>query len=179
MRYDGLETCWEQSKTYKKHFLDYLKYNNLQQRYNGCKTFDDLLARWADDDKLRFFSFYKILGTKPALSAYTDGVVSNKTLLRRLATNMWLVKKFPDEIDPLPERYEDWPSHFDIQAIHPIFSEEDRDIILHSIESCIERRQMFRDFCVKACYKQIDMKSHDAFLLVLQMMRARIIVFSV
>jgi hypothetical protein len=184
IRYDGfpdLQTCWEQSKIHKKYFLDYLDCVELQhyhQQQHGCKPFDYLIARWADGDKLKFFSFYKIVGKKPDVSAYIEGLVAKKSLLRRLS-NISLVKKLPNEIDPLPQRYEDWPAHFELQAVYPIFSKEDRDIILHSIESCIKRRQMFRNLCVKACCKKIDTKNHDTFLLILQILRARILVYIV
>lgn len=183
IQYDGfpdLHTCWEQSTTHKKYFLDYLDCVSLQQYHQqqqGCKKFDDLIARWADGDKLKFFSFYNIIGRKPNVSSYIDGLVRKKSLLRQLAINLHLVKKTPNEIDPLPKRYEDWPVHFELQAVYPIFAREDRDIILQSIESCIKRRQMFRNLCIKACCKKIDTKNHDTFLLILQILRARIVLY--
>ena len=180
LRYDGfpdLHSYWEQSKTHKRHFLDHLDWTNLQRYHHqqhACKPFDDLVARWAGADRLNFFTYYKITGTKPPPGSYTEGLVTKQSLLRRLAT-LALVKRFPDELDPLPERYKDWPDHFTLQAVYPVNFAEDRKHILHSIETCIERRQLFRNTCIRDCCKRIDTRSHDSFLLVLQILRARIL----
>jgi hypothetical protein len=176
-----LHTCWEQSKEHKRHFLDHLDCRHRQQYHQqerGCKPFDDLVARWAGNDRLSFFSYYRVVGTKPPIATYTEGLipVSDKALLRRMA-QLSLVKRFPDEIDPLPERYQDWPDHFTLQAVYPSNFAEDRGDILDAIEACINRRQVFRNACIRSCCKRIDTRTHDTFLLVLQILRARLVVY--
>lgn len=183
LHYDGfpdLRECWAQSKTHKKHFLDHLNCAEKQQYHHqvhGCKPFDDLVERWASPQyKITFFAYYRIRGTKPPTSSYTQDLVSdkNKTLLRKLA-NLAIVKRFPDELNNIPDRYDDWPEHFDLRAIFAITFDEDRQEILESIEACAKRRILFRNACIRDCCKRIDTASHDTFLLVLQILRARIL----
>ena len=183
-RYEGfpnLNSCWEQSKHHKKHFLDHLdctERQNYHANEHGCKAFDTLIGKLAGEQyKIHFFNYYRIVGKKPCVQTYTNGLIKNKTLLRKLATDLSIVKKTKSELEDVPEIYTDWPAHFVIEASRAVIFPEDREEIQKAIESCITRRTIFRNACVKDCNQKIDTKSHDNFLLILQVLRARNIVF--
>lgn len=181
-KYEGfpdLHTCWEQSKCHKKHFLDHL---NCEQRQfyhlneRGCKAFDDIVEKIAGNKKYRltFFNFYKIKGQKPHVKRYTGGLVRDPRTIETLANDVFIVKKSEKELPTgPPEEYCVWPGHFTLEAVQAFIFPEDRDEIQESIESCIKRRTFFRNECIKECNKLIDTRSHDVFLLILQVLRAR------
>ena len=184
LRYDGfpgLYECWNQSKIHKKHFLDHLDCVEIQRYHthnNGCQLFDKLIARWAGETyNATFFGFYTIKGIKPPVHTYTTDLVKDKKLLRKLA-ELVLIKKYPDEFGHLPEEYDDWPIQFDLQSVYAIMFEEDAKEMLASIGSCIQRRLLFRNACIRACCKRIDTTTHDNFLLILQILRARILAYN-
>jgi hypothetical protein len=166
--FPGLYECWAQSKTHKQHFLNHLNCAEIQKYHNqinGCKPFDKLIARWAEEKyKENFFGYYKLKGKKPRVLDYTTGLVKDKTILRKLS-ELALIKRYPDELEHIPEPYDHWPIH--------LYSK----IRLDAIECCIKRRLLFRNACVRACCKRIDTNSHDNFLLILQILRARIIMY--
>ena len=184
--YDGfpdLSSCWEQTKHHKKHFLDHLdcKYRQLYHQLD-CKRFDDVVENIAGGKTYRdsFFNFYKILGPKPELKKYTNGPVTNKSVIEQLATSIHIIKKSKNEInmEKLPEDFYLWPGHFTLESVKAFIFEEDREEIQTSIVNCIKRRTMFRNTCVKDCNRLIDTRSHDVFLLILQVLYARNIYYN-
>ena len=181
VRYDGfvdLSACWTQDKEHRRHFISHLNCPEKQQYHHNaraCKPFDDLVERWAGEYKASCFSFYKIVGNKPMVSTYTEDVVTSKKLIRDLATRFHLVLRPLNEVNVAEDSYSEWPDHFTLQAVFPVTFDGDREEILKAIESCIKRRILFRNACVRSCCKRIDTTSHDSFLLVLQILRARIL----
>lgn len=183
-RFDGFpdpSACWEQSKQHKKHFLDHLNCPERKQYHrneHACRPFDRLVANIAGERfKISFFYYYQITGVKPPLLTYTNGLITNTRVLKHLATSLFIVKKTRDEIDEVPSEYITWPSNFILEAATALIFPEDRDDIQRAIEACIERRTAFRNMCIRDCCKFIDTRSHDNFLLILQILRARNIVF--
>lgn len=181
-KYEGfpdLESCWEQSKAHKKHFLDHLNCTRRQsyhQIQRGCKYFDDIVEKIAGNKKYRltFFTFYKIIGEKPLTKQYTGGLIKNPVIIEKLANDIFIVKKSKKELtEPPPEEYYTWPGHFTLEALQAFIFPEDRAEIHESIEECIKRRTFFRNECIKECCRLIDTRSHDVFLLILQVLRAR------
>lgn len=182
--YEGfpdLSSCWEQSKAHKKHFLDHLDCPTRQLYHSneqGCKPFDRLVAKIAGErHKLTFFNYYKVLGNKPSVAEYTHGLVTNPRVLRSLANNVFIVKKMREELEVVPDEYVEWPAHFTLESSKAFIFQEDREEIQKALENCITRRTLFRNGCIKDCNRLIDTRSHDGFLLVLQTLRARNIVF--
>ena len=146
----------------------------------GCKPFDRLVTKIAGErHKLTFLKYYKVLGTKPPLAEYTHGLVTNPRVLRNLANNVFIVKKMKEElgVEAIPEEYVDWPAHFTLESSKAFIFQEDREVIQKALENCITRRTLFRNGCIKECNRLIDSRAHDNFLLVLQTLRARNIVF--
>ena len=166
--------CWEQSPAHIKHFIDHLKCPEIERyhlRVRACKPFDDFVANWAnsDDYRITFFTYYEIVGVKPAKKVYTEGLVTSSQEINRLA-EMDIRKKRRDQIEGVPPLYESWPVHFNLPL-------ENRDDLLAAIEACIERRLQFRNACIRDCCTRLDTGSHDIFLLILQILRAVILVY--
>ena len=178
--YDGfpeLNSCWEQSKHHKKHFLDHLnctERQNYHRQDHACKPFDTLVAKIAGD---QYKFYYAIIGTKPPLATYVNGLVKSPAILKKLATSISIVKVPKDELAEVPEEYVDWPAHFTLESSRAFIFQEDREDIQRALETCITRRTFFRNACIKDCNRLIDTRSHDIFLLILQVLRARNIVF--
>lgn len=60
---------------------------------------------------------------------------------------------------------------------YPARENQTPEILLKSIENCIKRRMEFRNKCVIPCSKVIKRQEvHDEFILILQILRARLIV---
>ena len=185
-QYEGfpdLHTCWEQSKYHKKNFLDHLdcKQREMYHRnVQGCKQFDDMIENIAGDSKYRltFFNFYKIRGNVPPLKTYTNGLIKNKSVVESLANNVYIIKKKRGEIyQEIPKEYDNWPGHFTLEASKAFIFPEDRTEVQQSIANCILRRTMFRNACIKDCNSRIDTRSHDVFLLILQVLHSRNVYF--
>ena len=174
---DAHYECWNHNKQHFFRHMNCVEMQKYHNQNNGCKPFDKLIARWAGEKyKATLFGFYTIKGIKPPVHTYTTDLVKDKKLLRKLS-ELVLIKKYPDEFENLPEEYKDWPIQFDLQAIYAIMFDEDAKEMLESIECCIKRRILFRNVCIRACCKRIDSNSHDTFLLVLQILRARILAY--
>ncbi len=184
-RYPGFpdeEECWEQSKTHRDYFLKYLDCahkSNYHHDMRGCKPFDDLLTRWATTRGLArsFFTHYNILGRPPRGDfRYLSGLISDRSLLTRYS-QCSLRKKLNAEYrdgDLPPVQHAGWPLNFNL--FDSYFDDEERAEALEAVEKCITRRIMFRNACVKACSTKNDTESHDKFLLILQILRAQLVV---
>ena len=183
-RYDGfpeLNSCWEQSKHRKKHFLDHLnctERQNYRRQDRACKPFDTPVAKIAGDQyKFNFFNYYAAVGTKPPLATYVNGLAKNPASFKKLATSISLAKIPKDELAEVPEENVDWPAHFALESSRASIFQEDREDTQRALESCTTRRTLFRNACIKDCNRLIDTRSRDIFLLILQVLRARNVEF--
>ena len=172
--------CWEQSKGHKTYFLKHARCRELGQYHRqetACKKFDDLVKNWAGDEYgTTFFSYYKTTGRAPA--SYTQRTVTSKRDLDRLC-DIPIIKLDQDDIvGDEPDDFVDWPAHFDLQAVIMLFDAADKLEILQSVESCLKRRLLFREVCIKRCNSKLADSGHDHILLVLQILRARLLVKS-
>lgn len=181
-RYDGfpsLDQCWSQTEEHRKFFLSRMKCNERRNYHEGvrsCKEFDDMIESLAGMEyKHTYFRYFKVVGRKPRPDEYLDAL-SDRQILPKLA-ELAIVKKTRAELHGagIPGNYSIWPSHFTVDAAIAVLDPEDIDSLLVWIEHCIKRRLLFRNICVRACNKRIDTDTHDHFLLILQILRARLI----
>jgi len=177
--FPDLQSCWEQSKEHQKYFLKYLDCSEKKRYHehkNACKLFDDMIVHYSTEQyKKSFFLHYIINGRLPRSTTYLNGLITDKTLLSRYASCSLQKKQrsmYQNQAE-IPNVHEEWPVNFNLFDIH--FSDRDRTDALEATEMCIERRILFRNACVKACCTEIDTRSHDQFLLILQILRAQLI----
>lgn len=182
-RYEGfpdLSTCWEQSDEHRRYFLRYLdcaERSRYHEQQAACLPFDNIVAGFAGEQYRRtFFAHYRVRGRKPDPHVYLEGLVDDP-LLPRLAL-LTIERKPRSLLDSIPPNYEGWLEHFTIQAAVAIVFPEEKRLIQNAIERCIERRIFFRNACVRSCNKRIATDSHDTFLLILQILRARLIYYN-
>jgi hypothetical protein len=155
---------------------------NQLRNYHGvndaCRLFDDAVANMAGAANRRtFFSYYRVPGRKPDPELYLYGPVEARRLQRFAVLQILL--RFPHDIPIIPPEYASWSTTFSTEYIFDISNPQRRGLMLDAIESCIDRRILFRNVCIRTCNKRIDTSSHDEFLLMLQILRARIIVYTV
>ena len=180
--YDGfprLDQCWSQSEEHRKFFLSKMRCNERRDYHEGvrsCKEFDDMIESLAGKQyKHTYFRYFKVVGRKPRQDDYLEAL-SERGVLPKLA-ELAIVKKTRAELRGagVPGNYNIWPSHFTVDAAMAVLDPEDNDALLKWIEYCIKRRLLFRNVCVRTCNKRIDTETHDHFLLILQILRARLI----
>jgi hypothetical protein len=184
-RYQGfpdLRSCWEQSEDHKEYFMRYMdcvEKSKYHRQVHACKDFDRLIERWSEPiDSTKFFHYYDITGKTVRDNAYLVQLISDRQTLLKYAANS-IRKKTPEKLASegieLPEVYGDWSIEFNIPAL--LLDEQEIREMIGALNNCIQRRQLFRNLCVKACCKKIDTESHDIFLRMLQILRAQIIVY--
>lgn len=175
--------CWEQSADHKRYFITYAGCKTLQHYHTNrraCKPFDDLVRRWAGPkNKTEFFNYYKVVGTLPTRQSYLTEALPTRT--RRLNwkfADLNIVKKTICELEtPPPAEYEDWPPYFTMEAVSMNDAESEKEM-LESIEMCLKQRLIFRNVCVEGCSTLIDTRSHDDFMLILNILRARLLKYA-
>jgi hypothetical protein len=183
-RYEGfpdLKSCWEQSKEHKRYFIDYLDcpYKALYHKNrHACKRFDTIVRRWASEAyKTTFFGYYRVHGRRVPAVAYRTRLPTEVAELRSLA-RLSIVKLERAQVgEPLPPPYSDWPSVFTMESVVALSFADEKAELLASIVACIERRQEFRNACVRACCSRIDTRAHDDYLLILHILRARLLLY--
>jgi hypothetical protein len=145
----------------------------------GCVEFDRIVESIAGHhDRIRFFSFYVIVGRRPRPDVYLEGLASPNAFPQLI--NLMIRKKTIDEIGTSPgehHRYHAWPVDFVIDYMIDTSSARDRALFLSAVEQCIRRRILFRIACVRSCNRRIDTEGHDAFLLMLQILRAKVLAY--
>jgi hypothetical protein len=158
-----------------------MRCNELRNYHGGngaCKVFDDAVENMAGAaNRLTFFSYYRVPGRKPDPDLYLYGLVEARRLKRFAVLQILL--RFPHDIPIIPREYASWSTTFSIEYTFDISNPQRRGLMLDAIESCIDHRILFRNVCIRTCKKPIDTSSHDEFLLMLQILRARIIVYTV
>lgn len=182
--FPSLDKCWEQSSEHRRYFLRMGNCKALRDYHEqqiACLPFDNLVARWATENlKTRFFTFYRVVGRTPVLQTYVGGIIdeTDRRTLKKFS-DLAIVKKLPEEVDNIPAPYNDWPVHFTFESVVMLGSVEERDEMRKAVEACMKRRLLFRNLCVKSCNMQIDTTSHDTFLLILNILRSRLILYEV
>ena len=172
-------SCWEQGPYHREHFLKRLQCDALQGYHDqdaACGRFDSWVGRVAGAEyKLIYFGFYKVVGNKPPVKSYTYGVVENVRDLQKLA-NLAIIKKSILDLDMsgVPTAYNQWPTDFTFEQ-DILTSKRNRLALKEAIEHCIHRRVLFRNKCVIECSKRFDVHGHDVFLLILQTLRAKLL----
>ena len=170
------EECWTQSASHRQHFLRDLECDrNYHHDKRACIAFDNWVERVAGRTyRDTFFSYYKVVGrSTPQVSFYTQQIATNRTVLQQLAS-LAITKKHVDEINGIPPAYNTWAPEFTLT--HDVFhSTNSRKQMKASIEACIKRRMWYRANCVLSCSKRFNTRSHDLFLLILQVLRAKLI----
>ena len=176
LHFSTLEECWTQSASHRKHFLRDLECDrSYHHDKRACVAFDNWVERIAGKTyRDTFFSFYKVVGRSlPRVSLYTQQVVSSRSDLQQLAS-LAITKKHVDEINGVPPAYNVWAPEFTLT--HDVFfSASSRRQMKASIEACIQRRLWYRANCVISCSKRFNTRTHDLFLLILQVLRAKLI----
>jgi hypothetical protein len=169
------QSCWQKNIKNKKYFLDFLDCEGMSGYHDdehSCKYFDDTVSTVAGRSyKLTFFVYYKIVGNFTRNHQVLKKPVISKAGLQALA-RCSLRKVTPEEIKgPVPRCYSDWPIQYNL----PI--DENKDRLLDALNKCIKKRIMFRDMCVIDCDSRISVKTHNDFLILLQILRAQLIVY--
>lgn len=191
VQFKTLDDCHTHSAEHKNYFFRHLgcdkDYHELPQ---GCLGFDKWVETVATPAyKRTFFSYYEIISKDvrlPAPEYYTRKVVTDPEVQHRLA-RCFIVQKDWGEV-PLPtnpakrKTFETlfkrvWPKSFDYSTIQR-GSTRTMKLLKQSIKTCISYRIWFRKECVVQCSPTIDTKSHDHFLLILQILLAYIEVSS-
>lgn len=181
IRYDGfpdVPQCWQQSETHRRYFLGELNCPHINEYHSqrfACGAFDDLVGRIAGEDyKYSFFNYYRIPGPDVREDRYLQGLTRPEhfnTLLNRV-----ILRKEVGQIrGGIPGPFENWPQTFDLALVIAIENRDEWRLVLDMIETCIERRLIFRNACVRTCNRRIQTDGHDKFILILQILRARII----
>jgi len=174
--------CWEANAANVRKFIKDRKCHQIakyHQATNGCSTFDRWVSGVAGDKKYHetFFNFYTIVGPidQPRFAPYR---LAEQSELRMLALYD-MTKRYAWDIEgiEIPDKFDDWPDVFRPDAYFS--TSQERRVLLKSLENCIIRRQEFRKLCVVSCSKHIKgTASHDQFLLILQILRAKVIMSS-
>lgn len=153
---------------------------------HGCLKFDDWVGKIATPDyKTEFFSYYEVISKDvrlPAPEYYTRKIVTDNEVQTRLA-RCFIVQKDWSEVPQPRDQVERkafemlfkrvWPTTFDYSAIQR-GSVRTMKLLRKSIETCISYRVWYRKECVLQCSSTLDTKSHDHFLLILQILLAYI-----
>lgn len=172
--------CWESSAENRRRFIVKAKCNDLAKYHvKGCENFDNWVRRLAIDPDMaqRFFIYYEIVCPmefarfapyRMALAHEVDALA--RCDFRKIDT--WDI--VDRKLGPVPAIHNKWPKLVDVQK-H--FTTRRQAVIMQkSVEKCILRRQEFRKRCVIACSKKIKgVAKHDQFLLILQIIRAKLI----
>ena len=176
--FPDLRMCWEQTPIHRNYFTRILNCEELS-KYHGergaCRRFDDISELIAGREyRQTFWAYYTVHGRLPGTTSYT-GELCPSTMFASLS--MKQIVKRPD-LTSFPPTFNSWPDTFTIEASGFFANDQDRRDAIDSIEACIRRRVLFRNACVRACNRRIDTDSHDMFLLILQILRARLIYFT-
>lgn len=177
--FPNLDECWAQTEEHRKFFLSRMKCNERRDYHEGvrsCKEFDDIVESLAGKNyRHTYFRFFKVVGRKPKMEDYLKNLCDDH-ILPRMA-ELAIVKKTRGELrgSGVPRDYDIWPDHFTVHTALAVTDPEDLNALLVWIENCIKRRLLYRNICVRSCNKRIDTETHDHFLLILQILRARLI----
>jgi hypothetical protein len=177
--------CWNHSTTHIEFFKELGCFNDYHKLIEGCKLFDEWIEKFATKDyRKTFFNFYDIIskdGRLPGPEYYTKDIIIDETTQRTLS-RCFIVKKDIEEVE-LPKRANDrrkftslfgkWPETFNVDFVKH-GNKRNLQKVKSIIQTCTEYRIWFRNICVRKCSSNISTHSHDKFLLILQILLAKL-----
>ena len=180
--------CWEANRDNRFEFIKHRKCHKIDyhNEKTGCLPFDDAMEKIATEEyRKSMFVYYEITHPKDAPSvpryatkrlAGTVGTKEQKGDEVLLLSRYVIAKKQEALVQgPLPKPFESWPDSFVPGKL--VRTKRQKEIILKSVENCIKRRMEFRNKCAIPCSKVIKRQEiHDEFIVILQIIRARLIV---
>lgn len=180
--------CWEFNRENRFEFMKSRKCHKIDyhNEKSGCLPFDDALEAIATEDyRTSMFVYYEITHPRdaPVIPRYTTkrlaGTMGTKTQRgdEVLLLSRYVIAKKQEALvqSPLPVPFESWPDSFVPSLLAK--TKRQKEILLKSVENCIKRRTEFRNKCAIPCSKVIKRQEvHDEFIVILQILRARLIV---
>ena len=170
-------TCWE------------LKGEETQTESTGCEPFDDALKNIATEEyQDTIFVYYEIYACRDQRCvpyytntrlAGTKGSEENRWREVLLLSCYHVIKKRryvleDEEKIPTPTPFESWPECFVPKTLAK--TRKKKEILLKSIESCINRRMDFRKKHKIPCSKAGKLQDiNDEVIIILQILRAKLI----
>lgn len=173
--------CWQQSTQHKHHFVGTLQCDkSYHDDKHACLALDRWISKVAGAKyKTTFFSYYDVVhpGRTPLHTyVYTKGLVTDRPTLERL--RLYSVKKVEfstvrHQEQEFKRLFFSWPPTF---TLDPNLTLQQKRSLKKAVEACVERRVWYRQKCVLECSTKLDTRSHDKFILILQILRAELVV---
>ena len=179
--------CWEENRNNTLEFMKKQKCHKIDyhNEKTGCLPFDDAMVSISTEEyKTTMMVYYDIypFRDQPRIPRYATTRLAGSigTNIQRsdeilLLSRYVIAKTQPILINgPLPKPFWSWPEAFVPTLLAR--TKRQREILLKSIENCIQRRMEFRNKCAIPCSKKIKKQEiHDEFIVMLQILRARLI----
>jgi hypothetical protein len=144
--------------------------------YPSCHHLDDFVEGVASSEKYRFtlLNYYKVVfgegNERLSPQSYTSGLITNERVIKTLS-ECSIRKLHPSEIQgTLPPKYDVWPLYFTTDLADGVRLPEKRQEVQDCIKECIKARTFYRNKCIQDCNVSIDKRTHDKFLLCLQIL---------
>lgn len=177
MKYKKPDECWYATPENKHVFIKERKCNRID--YHGargeCAPFDKLIASFCQDAAYTttFFSYYKTTKTVPFApfrNAFGAEIERISCYNINLLEPWEIIKKY----GAMPEICKKWPGVIRVSGFAP--TRRAQTNLLKSVAKCIEKRRQYRTRCIISCSKDIKgLGSHDRFLELMQILRAKLI----
>ena len=192
MRFSSPIHCWDHDVSNKTVFRKYLGCENLNEYHDdkqGCNVFDSQINKLfaGDEYEQTMFLYYSVASAKgePDEPRYIYDRLAGDTVRNAdeiLSLSRYVIaKKSKQDIKyidnrPVPSIHNRWPDAFGWKHLN-ISTKRRKQNMANAISRCIKQRQHFRNSCVIPCSNKIKkQKSHDEFIIMLQILRAKIIV---
>lgn len=188
IKFKKLRDCHDYSTCHKIYFRKMGCFRDYHELPEGCLGFDIWVEKVSTSDyKKEFFTYYKIISEERLLSPeyYTQNIVTDTVVQNRLERCVIMRKDWnsvPKPRDPKERQAFErlfkrvWPPVFDYNSPKQRGSVRTMESLRNSIETCITYRLWFREECVRQCSPLVDTFGHDQFLLILQILLAKIVV---
>ena len=193
MRFSSPNHCWDHDVSNKTVFLKYLGCENLNEYHDdkqGCNVFDSQINKLFSGDEYEqtMFLYYAVTSARgePDEPRYIYDRLAGDTVRKNAdeilsLSRYCIAKKSKQDIkyidnSPVPSIYNRWPLGFGWEHLN-IYTKRRKQDMANAISRCIKQRQFFRNSCAIPCSNNIKkQKSHDEFIIMLQILRAKIIV---
>ena len=180
--------CWEFNKNNRFEFMKKQKCHKIDyhNEKNGCLPFDDAMENISTEEfRTTMFVYYEITHptTAPSIPRYATnrlaGTIGTKAQRGEeiILLSRYIIAKKQEALinGPIPTPFHSWPKGFDPLLLGR--TKRQREILARSVENCIKRRMEFRNKCAIPCSKKIKrQETHDEFILILQIIRAQLLV---
>ena len=193
MRFSSPIHCWDHDVSNKTVFRKYLGCENLNEYHDdkqGCNVFDSQINKLFSGDEYEqtMFLYYSVTSARgePDEPRYIYDRLAGDTVRKNAdeilsLSRYCIAKKSKQDIKyidnrPVPSIHNRWPDAFGWKHLN-ISTKRRKQNMANAISRCIKQRQHFRNSCVIPCSNKIKkQKSHDEFIIMLQILRAKIIV---